>query len=299
MKKKKQKTEKNILIAFFLNLGFAILEFIGGVFTNSIAIISDSIHDIGDAMSIGISFFLEKKSKQKPDNKYTYGYVRYSVIGSLITTIILIIGSIFVIYNAINRIITPVEVKYNGMIILAIVGVIINFLAAYFTKEGNSLNQKAVNLHMLEDVLGWVVVLIGAIIMKFTDISIIDPILSLLVALFILKHAIDNFKLILDLFLEKTPININIDELKEHILKIKGIKDVHHIHIWSIDGYNNYATMHIVSNDKSVKEKVKEELKEHGIAHTTIELEDIDEKCMDEECEVNIDNNHSHHHHHH
>lgn len=299
MKKKKQKSEQNILIAFFLNLGFAIFEFIGGVFTNSIAIISDSIHDIGDALSIGISFFLEKKSKQRPDDKYTYGYVRYSVIGSLITTIILIVGSIFVIYNAINRILNPVEVNYNGMIIFAILGVIINFLAAYFTKEGNSLNQKSVNLHMLEDVLGWVIVLVGAIIMKFTDISIIDPILSLLVALFILKHAIDNFKLILDLFLEKTPNNINIDELKTHILKIKGIKDVHHIHIWSIDGYNNYATMHIVSNDKNVKEKVKEELKEHGISHTTIELEDINEKCLDEECEINIESNHEHHHHHH
>ena len=217
MKKKKQKTEKNILIAFLLNLSFAIFEFIGGLFTNSIAIISDSIHDIGDALSIGISFFLEKKSKQRPDDKYTYGYVRYSVIGSLITTIILIVGSIFVIYNAINRILNPVEVKYNGMIIFAILGVIINFLAAYFTKEGNSLNQKSVNLHMLEDVLGWVIVLVGAIIMKFTDISIIDPILSNLVALFILKHAIDKFKLILDLFLEKTPKNINIDELKTQI----------------------------------------------------------------------------------
>lgn len=299
MKKKKQKTEKNILIAFLLNLSFAIFEFIGGLFTNSIAIISDSIHDIGDALSIGISFFLEKKSKQRPDDKYTYGYVRYSVIGSLITTIILIVGSIFVIYNAINRILNPVEVNYNGMIIFAILGVIINSSAAYFTKEGNSLNQKSVNLHMLEDVLGWVIVLVGAIIMKFTDISIIDPILSILVALFILKHAIDNFKLILDLFLEKTPNNINIDELKTHILKIKGIKNVHHIHIWSIDGYNNYATMHIVSNDKNVKEKVKEELKEHGISHTTIELEDINEKCHDEECEINIESNHEHHHHHH
>ena len=258
MKKKKQKTEKNILIAFLLNLGFAIFEFIGGFLTNSVAIISDSIHDLGDALSIGVSFFLEKKSKQRPDDKYTYGYVRYSVIGSLITTIILIIGSIFVIYNAINRIITPVEVNYNGMIILAILGVIINFLAAYFTKEGDSLNQKSVNLHMLEDVLGWIVVLIGAIIMRFTYISMIDPLLSIFVAVFILKHAIDNFKLILDLFLEKTPNNINIDELKTHILKIKGIKNVHHIHIWSIDGYNNYATMHIVSNYKNVKEKVKE-----------------------------------------
>lgn len=300
MKKKKQKTEKNILIAFLLNLSFAIFEFIGGLYTNSVAIISDSIHDMGDAMSIGLSFFLEKKSKQKPDDKYTYGYVRYSVIGSLITTIILIVGSIFVIYNAIKRLLNPVEINYNGMIIFAIFGVIINFLAAYFTKEGNSLNQKAVNLHMLEDILGWVVVLIGAIIMRFTDISILDPILSILVAIFIFKNAISNFKLILDLFLEKTPSNIDIDELKEHIEKIKGVKDVHHIHIWSIDGYNNYATMHIVSDNKNkhVKEEVKEELKEHGISHATIELEDVNEECHDEECEIDI-NDHSHHHHHH
>lgn len=301
MKNKNNKSEKNILIAFILNISFAIFELIGGFFTNSVAIISDSIHDIGDALSIGVSFFLEKKSKQKPDDKYTYGYVRYSVIGSLITTIILIIGSIFVIYNAINRILNPVEINYNGMIIFAIFGVIINFLAAYFTKEGHSLNQKSVNLHMLEDVLGWVVVLLGAIIMRFTDISIMDPILSILVATFIFKNAISNFKLILDLFLEKTPSNIEIDELKEHIENIKGVKDVHHIHIWSIDGYNNYATMHIVTDkkNKNLKEEVKEELKEHGISHTTIELEDIDEECHDEECEIDTDHITEHHHHHH
>lgn len=300
MKKKNNKSEKNILIAFVLNLSFAIFEFIGGIFTNSVAIISDSIHDIGDAMSIGLSYFLENKSKQKPDDKYTYGYVRYSVIGSLITTVILIFGSIFVIYNAVNRILNPVEVNYNGMILFAIFGVVINFLAAYFTKEGDSLNQKSVNLHMLEDVLGWTVVLLGAIIMRFTDISIIDPILSILVAIFIFKNAISNFKIILDLFLEKTPSNISIDELKAHIKNIKGVEDVHHIHIWSIDGYNNYATMHIVTNDKNkkLKEEVKEELKEHGISHTTIELEDINEECHDEECEI-ATSNHSHHRHHH
>ena len=205
------KTEKNILIAFILNLGFSIFEFIGGAITNSVAIISDSIHDMGDAMSIGVSYFLEKKSKKKPDDKYTYGYIRYSVIGSTITTIILILGSLFVMYNAIKRIINPVDINYNGMIIFAVVGVVVNFLAAYFTKDGDSLTQKAVNLHMLEDVLGWAVVLIGAIIMRFTDIRIIDPILSILVALFIFKNAVSNFKAILDLFLEKTP-NRNINK---------------------------------------------------------------------------------------
>ena len=295
------KTEKNILIAFILNLGFSIFEFIGGAITNSVAIVSDSIHDMGDAMSIGVSYFLEKKSKKKPDDKYTYGYLRYSVIGSTITTIILIIGSLFVIYNAIKRIINPVEINYNGMIIFAIIGTFVNFLAAYFTKEGDSLNQKSVNLHMLEDILGWAVVLIGAVIMRFTDINIIDPILSILVALFIFKNAINNFKTILDLFLEKTPNGISIRELKEHLIEIEGVKNVHHIHIWSIDGYNNYATMHIVTdgNSRKIKELVKEELREHGINHTTIEVEEKDEVCEDENCRIDTENQHYHHHHHH
>ena len=294
------KSDKNILVAFILNLGFSIFELIGGAITNSVAIISDSIHDMGDAMSIGLSFFLEKKSKRKPDDKYTYGYVRYSVIGSTITTTILIIGSILVIYNAVKRILNPVSINYDGMILFAVIGVIINFLAAYFTKDGHSLNQKSVNLHMLEDVLGWIVVLLGAIIMKFTDISIIDPILSILVALFIFINAFKNLKSILDLFLEKTPSNISIDEIKEHLLAIKEVVDVHHIHVWSIDGYNNYATMHVVidGKNKNIKEKIKEELKEHGINHVTLEIEEKDEKCKESKCEVTEVEHHHHHHHH-
>ena len=184
------KSERNILIAFILNLLFSVFEFVGGIFTNSVAIISDSIHDIGDAISIGISYFLEKKSKKQPDETYTYGYLRYSVIGSIITTLILLVGSVLVIVNAVNRILNPVQINYNGMIIFAIVGVVINFFAAYFTKDGDSLNQKSVNLHMLEDVLGWAVVLVGAILMCFTDFALIDPILSIGVAVFIFIHLI-------------------------------------------------------------------------------------------------------------
>lgn len=296
------KSEKNILIAFLLNFSFAIFEFIGGMFTNSIAIISDSVHDIGDAISIGISYFLEKKSKKEPDNMYTYGYSRYSVLGATLTTVILLLGSFLVIYNSIKRLINPVEINYNGMIILALFGVIINLLAAYFTSKGHSLNQKSVNLHMLEDVLGWIVVLVGAVIMRFTDISILDPIMSIGVSIFILIHALKNFKSILDLFLEKIPNGIKIDEIKHHLLEIKNIKDIHHIHIWSIDGYNNYATMHVVVNDKNinVKKEIREELEEHGISHVTIEIEDIDEDCSDTKCNINLDNinKHSHHHHH-
>ena len=293
------KTQKNILIAFILNLSFSIFEFIGGIFTNSVAILSDSIHDLGDAISIGISYFLEKKSKKKADKQYTYGYIRYSVLGGVITTTILLIGSILVIINSVKRIINPVQVNYGGMILFAVVGVILNFIAAYVTKEGDSINQKSVNLHMLEDVLGWIVVLIGAIIMNFTDIRIIDPIMSIGVSTFILINALKNLKKVLDLFLEKTPNNINIDELKEHLLKIKDVEDIHHIHIWSIDGFNNYATMHIVTkseNVKVVKNEIRKELSEHNICHAILETED--EVCDDVECHIEFHNEEHHHHHH-
>lgn len=295
------KTEHNILIAFILNLLFSILEFFGGFFTKSVAIMSDAIHDMGDALSIGVSYFLEKRSKKDPDENYTFGYVRYSVLGAFITTTILTVGSILVIASSVRRIITPVDINYNGMIIFAVFGTIINFLAAFFTRDGDSLNQKAVNLHMLEDVLGWVVVLIGSIIMKFTDISLIDAIMSIGVALFILINSVKNLKSILDLFLEKIPNNVNIQELKDHILKIKGVDGVHHIHVWCLDEVNVYATMHIVTEEKNIsklKKSIREEIAEHGIKHVTIEIEDRDSICEDKECHVETTHTHVHTHHH-
>jgi len=295
------KTERNILIAFLLNLIFSIFEFFGGIFTGSVAIISDAVHDIGDATSIGISYFLEKKSKKQPDETFTYGYLRYSVIGSVITTLILLFGSAAVIYNAIGRIIEPTDINYDGMILFAVVGVVVNFFAAFFTREGDSLNQKAVNLHMLEDVLGWIVVLIGAIVMRFTDFVLIDPIMSIGVAVFIFINAIKNLREAVELFLEKTPRGIEINEIREHIVSLDGVFDVHHIHIWSMDGHNNYATMHVIINGNAheIKEQIRKELKEHGICHATLELEEENEHCHEECCKVEFDANVGHHHHHH
>lgn len=295
------KTEKNIFIAFILNLAFSVFEFVGGIFTGSVAIISDAVHDIGDAASIGVSYFLERKSKKQPDEIYTYGYARYSVIGSLITTVILLFGSVMVVYNAVGRIINPVEINYNGMIVFAIVGVCVNFFAAYFTREGDSLNQKAVNLHMLEDVLGWAVVLVGAIVMRFTDFALIDPLMSIGVAAFIFINAIKNLKIAVDLFLEKTPHDITVKEIREHLMHIDGVLDAHHIHIWSMDGQNNYATLHVVTNadHHQIKEKVRQELQEHGIGHVTVELEAEGEHCHEEHCHVEFHEHSGHHHHHH
>ena len=296
------KTQSKILIAFILNLAFSVFEFIGGAITGSVAIISDAIHDVGDATSIGISYFLEKKSKKQPDDTYTYGYARFSVIGGVITTVILLVGSVAVVYNAILRIFNPVEINYNGMIIFAVFGVVVNFLAAHFTSGGHSINQKAVNLHMLEDVLGWAVVLIGAVVMRFTDIRIIDPVMSIGVAVFILINAIKNLREVINLFLAKLPSHLKIYEIKEHICEIEGVLGVHHIHIWSMDGQNNYATMHVVCEGDSheIKHKIREELKEHGIGHVTLELEEEGEDCHEEHCHVHYEeSSHGHHHHHH
>ncbi|MGM9632640.1 MAG: cation diffusion facilitator family transporter [Eubacteriales bacterium] len=302
------KIERKILIAFILNLAFSIFEFIGGAITASVAIMSDAVHDLGDATSIGISYFLERKSKKQPDNTYTYGYARFSVMGSVITTFILLVGSVAVIYNAVLRIFNPVEINYNGMIIFALIGAVVNFLAAYFTSGGDSLNQRAVNLHMLEDVLGWVVILIGAVLMKFTDISVIDPLMSIGVAIFILVGSLKNLREVLDLFLAKIPHGIEIGEIEEHICAIDGVKGVHHVHVWSMDGQSNYATMHVVADGdcRELKQKIREELREHGIGHATLEFESEGEECLEEHCHVEFNedgdshgHSHGHHHHHH
>ncbi len=288
-----------MLIAFLLNLCFSIAEFVGGVFTGSIAIISDAIHDLGDAGSIGVALFLEKKSKKQPNSKYTYGYRRFSVLGSFITTLILLIGSVVVIYNAVLRIINPVTINYDGMLIFAGVGLVVNLVAALITHRGESLNQKAVSLHMLEDVLGWLVVLVGAVIMRFTDATIIDPIMSIGVALFILVSALKNMKTVLDIFLEKAPADVNFDKVKETLLSIDGVEDIHHIHLWTMNGIDHYATMHVVTDSDShiVKENVRHALAEFGITHCTLELELPNEDCHGEQCTLPDTMEHHHHHH--
>lgn len=294
-------SQRNILVAFLLNLVFSVFEFLGGLFTGSVAIASDALHDLGDALSIGVSYFLERKSKTKPDSTHTYGYGRYSVLGGLITTVILVVGSVLVIIHAVGRLIRPVAIHYDGMILFAVVGVGVNSLAAFFTRDGKSLNQKAVNLHMLEDVLGWVVVLVGAVVIKFTRWTFIDPLLSMGVAVFVLIHAFENLKTVLDLFLEKTPQGICREELKAALRQIPGVLDIHHVHLWSIDGLNHSATMHVRTDEDPhiIKEAIRKKLAHYDIVHATLELETGDEPCHGEKCQTVSPQRHCHHGHHH
>ena len=292
-----------ILTAFLLNLFFSVFELIGGIFTGSVAILSDALHDLGDAAGIGLSFFLERKSRKQPDATHTYGYARYSVLGGLITTVILLSGSVIVIYHAVLRLLNPSPIDYNGMLIFAVVGVAVNLAAAIFTRHGDSLNQRAVNLHMLEDVLGWIVVLIGALVMRFTDWVFIDPLMSIAVAIFILVHAVGTLREILSLFLEKTPDGVSVEELSHHLTELAGVVSVHHVHIRSLDGTRHYATLHAVINGDPAEAKaaIRAELAEHGITHATIETETPDEVCGEVECrvEANGESCGGHHHHHH
>ena len=293
--------KKNILIAFLLNLFFSVFELVGGFLTGSVAILSDSLHDFGDALSIGLAVILEKKSTKKPDNTYTYGYIRYSVLAGVITTVVLLSGSLVVILSAIKRILNPTPIDYSGMIVFAVVGVVVNFVAAFLTHSGHSLNEKAINLHMLEDVLGWAVVFMGAVVMKFTDISVIDPILSLAVAVFILINATKNLLAVLEIFTLKTPKAMNIDEIKASLCEIEGVIDAHHIHISALDAEQFIATLHVVTDGdfKEIKHKVKHTLEHFGINHTTVEIETEDEHCNDTVCCPAHKEHHHHHHHHH
>ena len=291
-----------ILTAFLLNLCFSVFELIGGIFTGSVAILSDALHDLGDAAGIGCSFFLEKKSHKQPDATHTYGYARYSVLGGLITTVILLSGSVIVIYHAVLRLLNPSPIHYNGMLIFAVVGVAVNLAAAIFTRHGDSLNQRAVNLHMLEDVLGWIVVLIGALVMRFTDWVFIDPLMSIAVAIFILVHAVGTLREILNLFLEKTPDGVSVEELTAHLTALSDVIGVHHVHVRSLDGSRHYATLHAVINGDPAEAKaaIRAEMAEHGITHATIETETPDEVCGEVECrvETNGESSGGHHHHH-
>ncbi len=294
------KTERKIFLAFILNLIFSVIEFIGGIFTGSIAILSDALHDFGDATSIGLSFMLEKKSKKKANDKYTYGYGRFSVLGGLITTVILLLGGIVVIYNSINRLINPIEIKYNAVIIIAVIGFSVNLISAIFTHGGHSINQKAVNLHMLEDVFGWVIVLIGAIVMRFTNFARLDAILSILVALFIIYNALKNLKEILDIFLLKTPKNLDLSAIKKEVLDIDNVIDLKSVNVLSIDGEKAVLTVKAVVLEYSlkVKNEIYLALSRHDIFSATIELVLPDEKPILLETNAKESHSHCHHHHH-
>ena len=282
---------KNIKVAFFLNLFFTLLEIAGGFFTNSMAILSDAVHDLGDSLSLGLAWYFQKVSNKGSDSSYSYGYKRFSLLGAIINSIVLVVGSIFILTAAIPRIFHPEKTQAAGMSFLAIVGVLINGIAFLRLKRGSSINEKVVSLHFLEDVLGWVSILIGSVIMYFFNAPFIDPILSVGIAFFVLSNVYKNIRQTLHIILQGIPDNVDIEEISQQLQEFKGVEDIHDLHVWSVDGNYNILTVHVVLNKLLEKDKITElkgrirnSLKQKGIQHATIEFESKDEHCDFEGC---------------
>ncbi len=281
---------KNFKVVFFLNFAFTLFEIVGGIYTNSIAIISDALHDLGDSISLGLAWFLEKYSHKKSDHKFTYGYGRFSLLGALINAIVLIIGSTFVLANAIPRLIKPEVTNAEGMIIFAIIGVIVNGAAVLKLKGEESMNARVMMLHLIEDVLGWISILAVAITLLFWQNYILDAILSIIITLYILYNVVINLKKTITLFLQATPDNVNIEFLDNKFKSIDKVISSHHTHVWSLDGANHILTTHLIV-DKSItrgevikiKSKCKQLFEDLKITHLTIEIELEDEVCLMEQ----------------
>lgn len=281
----------NIKTAFFLNLFFTIIEIVGGIFTNSIAIIADALHDLGDSLSLGFSWFLDKYSKKPRSKGFTYGYRRFSLLAALINSLVLIAGSFFVLSKAIPRLLAPEPSNVTGMFILAILGILVNGAAVLRLKKGNSLNERVVSWHLLEDVFGWIAILIVSIINMITSAPILDPILAIIFTLIIAFNIFKNLKQIMSIFLQCTPPELNVEDIEKKIKSIKDVISIHDTHVWTIDGEYNVLTAHIVLSEGStfskmqeIKCKVKEKMKSFNVQHTTIEFETEEECCDFEKC---------------
>lgn len=285
------KAVANLKMAFWLNAVFALIEIAGGIFTNSIAILSDAFHDLGDSVALGLAWYFQRISTKKRDDIYTYGYKRYSLVGASLSAVILLIGSVIIIFKAVPRLIAPEPVHIQGMMYLAIVGIIINSLAMLRLKSGNSQNEKVISIHLLEDVLGWVAVLIASIVMRFYDIPILDPLLSLSITAFILFRVFGNMRQTFRIFMQAAPSEEQVDHFRSYLAKIKGIVDLHDLHFWTMDGSYNVASLHVsvdpdlnFSETEIIKQEVRTYLKNEGFAHTTIEIEPVGKLCELHDC---------------
>ena len=284
-------TKENITIAFWLNTGFAMLEVVGGLYTNSVAILSDALHDFGDSLSLGLAYYFHKKSAKKRDDFFSYGYKRFSLLGAFINSLVLIIGSIFILQEAVRRLAHPEQANAKGMLILAVIGIVINGIAMLRLKSGSTINERVVSLHFLEDVLGWVAVLIGSVVMMFANVPVLDPVLSILIAAFILFNVYKNLRQAFQIILQGIPDNVDVEEIRKKIESLPEIKGIHDLHTWSMDGHYNIMTLHLVVRQltptadlERLKQDVRQQLQQMNIQHLTIETEFEDQACELKEC---------------
>lgn len=276
----------NIRVAFFLNFFFAIIELAGGLYTNSVAILSDALHDFGDSVSLGLAWYLQKVAAKGRDRYNSYGYKRFSLLGALFISVVLLVGSVVVIIESAGRIVHPQEPNAHGMFLLAILGVAVNGAAILRLKKGSSLNERAVSLHLMEDVLGWIAVLVVSIVMMFVNVPVLDPLLSIGISIWILTNVYRNLRDTFRVFLQQAPRQIDLDALENRIRALNGVVSVHDVHLWTLDGEEHVITLHVVTSANTplvrwqeLKTEIRRLCKEAGIGHATIEIENEREDC--------------------
>ncbi|MER2491144.1 cation diffusion facilitator family transporter [Catenovulum sediminis] len=281
-------SERNIAIAFFLNFAFTIIEIVGGLLTNSTAILADAVHDLGDTLAIALSWVLQRVSKKQASTRFSYGYRRLSLLAAFINASILLIGSVWILSEAIPRLFEPQMPVAEGMIGLAILGIFVNGFAAWRLQHGQSMNEKVLNWHLLEDVLGWVAVLIVSLVLLIYPLAILDPLLSIGFTLFILLNVFKNLKQTVYLFLQSVPSETLYSEIEASLKNLPHVADLHHLHLWSLDGEKHVLTAHLELNaaiqaqqQTELKTQLNKTMAPFNLAHTTIEFEFPKEECRD------------------
>ena len=276
----------NIRLAFFLNLIFTILEIFGGLWTNSLAILADAIHDLGDSFALGSAWFLERLSMKKGDALYSYGYRRFSLLGALISATLLIAGSVFILLHAIPRIFHPQHSYAPGMVLFALIGIAVNGAAVLRLKGSTGINAKMVAWHLLEDVLGWSAVLAVSLILLIRDISFLDPLLSCLITAYVLFNVLKNLGNTFGIFMQGVPAGTDIEAIEKSLRCIEHVMGTHHTHIWSLDGTHHVLTTHVVVDQEATREdilKIKGHIRaildSHDMIHSTVEIEYAGEEC--------------------
>ena len=282
--------EESVRFAAFLNVAFTILELVGGFWTNSLAILSDALHDLGDSIALLVSWLFERGARKSPDTNRTFGYQRLSLFSALFSASILIGGSIVIIFQAVPRFFNPETVNALGMMGIAVIGILFNGAGFFLLKKGESLNEKVLSWHLLEDVLGWAGILVGGVIIYFWKFYLLDPLMTIALTAFILYNVTKNLREAINILLQGVPEHINLEAVKKDLSAIKGVIDVHDIHIWSLEGETDIFTAHVVLDDETLKSPeptkhaIKETLQKHHIEHSTIELERKD-YCSGTVCE--------------
>jgi cobalt-zinc-cadmium efflux system protein len=285
--------ERRIGFAFFLNLGFTVIEAVGGVWTNSMAVLSDALHDLGDCVALALGWHFQRVSRKSGDEVYTFGYRRFSLLSALSMSILLIGGGGIVLWKSIPRLVSPQETNVTGMLILAGVGIVANGWAVLRMRGGRSLSERVVTWHLLEDVLSWTAVLVTALVMRFLGLPILDPILSILITAYVLWNVAKRLRETLVILLQGVPGNVTLRDVEDAIRAVPGVCDAHHIHVWSQDGEHHVLTGHVVVPETAdparvaeLRRRVKEDLKRFGISHATLEFEHQGGPCCDDEVGV-------------